>query len=293
MADRARQGTDPQERAERFHREQRAKASLADGYLEQALGALRDAASADALWRRELPPRYGQDSILGPIQQRLTAVNERLTFLRTAVLFSALAVEATANQFLPIVLSPADVNTIDRLPTLDKLIVGPRLAGADTPFERGREPMQTLKRLGDARNALVHPRPGKAATLAHIVMTEDDLRTHGPKAAVDYVKAAAHAGVLLSDLLHYKLFGAVASNIWTWRVVLDEHLQRFPNDVRTLPDPDEPAVRDLLVQMEARAVANARRDGGTSEERVRDRSERPRGPLRPYKPPDSARPDIG
>ena len=80
--------------------------------------------------------------------------------------------------FLAIVLSPADVNTIDRLPTLDKLIVGPRLAGADTPFDRGREPMQILKRLMDARNALVHPRPGKAATLAHIVMTEDDARTH-------------------------------------------------------------------------------------------------------------------
>lgn len=274
-----------------FQHKQRQEASLADGYFEQALDALRNAASADSLWRRELPPRYGQDSILGPIQQRMTAVNERLTSLRASVLFSALAVEATANQFLSIVLSPADVRTIDRLPTLDKLIVGPRLAGADTPFVRGSEPIQTLKRLFDARNALVHPKPGRAATHAHVVMTEHDLATYGPKTTVEYLVAGAHAGVLLGDLLTYKLtFAATASNIWTWRAVLDEHLRRFPDDIRALPAPDESPVRELLVQMEARAVHQAERDPRSVEQRLNEsraeRITRQRGPLKPYKPPE-------
>jgi len=59
------------------------------------------------------------------------------------------------------------------------------------------------KQLEDARNAPVHPRPGWATTLAHVVMIEDDLRTHGSTAAVDYVKAASPAGVLVGELLHF------------------------------------------------------------------------------------------
>ncbi len=285
-----RRRVDEDGRAAAFHLRRRQQASLADDYFQQALDALRDAASADALWRRELPPHYGQDSILGPIQQRMTAVNERMTSLRASVLFSALAVEATANQFLAIVLSPADVKTVDRLPTLDKLLIGPRLAGVETPFERGRDPMQTLKRLFDARNALVHPKPGKAATHAHVLMSAQDLATFGPKATVAYIAAAAHTGVLLGELLTYKLtFAATANNIWTWRVVLDEHLRRFPNDIRELPPPDERPIRDLLTQMEARSVDQAQLDPRSFQQRREEsRAERlstHRRPLGRYKPP--------
>lgn len=72
--------------------------------------------------------------------RRMTARQQRLTALRSSVLLSALAVEATVNQFLAIVLPPADVRTVDRMKTLDKLIVGPRLAGTTTLSTGGESP---------------------------------------------------------------------------------------------------------------------------------------------------------
>jgi hypothetical protein len=94
VADRVRPGSDPQERAERFQREQRAKASLADGYLEQAIGRCatrraptrcgaesslramartRSWADPAAPHRRQRAPELPADPCAGPPRARLRA----------------------------------------------------------------------------------------------------------------------------------------------------------------------------------------------------------------------------
>jgi hypothetical protein len=74
------------------------------------------------------------------------------------VLFAMLAAEAFANQYLQGHLSGEEFKAADKLPTLDKFILGQRLVRGESLMDRGREPAQTLKRLLDQRSALVHPK---------------------------------------------------------------------------------------------------------------------------------------
>jgi hypothetical protein len=170
--------------------------SVAGVYLEQSLDALRDSSSPDALYV-ELAPWYEGSTILGPIQAKMEAANRRIKFLRASVLFAAIAAEAYANEFAAATLAPSDVAAIDRLPTVDKLLIAPRLAGLVSPLDRGREPIQTLARLVRARNLLAHPRPGQ--TGAYVLTTSDeDQLAFGPTAVAGYIEAVAHAAVLLT-----------------------------------------------------------------------------------------------
>lgn len=167
----------------------RREPSHGDVYLEQALEALRDSSSADALYR-ELDPWHAEAKILGPAQANMDALNRRLRYLRSAVLFAGLSAEAYANEFLAATLASTDVESLDRLPTVEKLLIGPRVAGLVTPFDRGAEPVQSLVALFKARNRLVHPRPGQVGAYAHVTKV-DDITLFGPRAAVRYIEAVA------------------------------------------------------------------------------------------------------
>jgi hypothetical protein len=91
---------------------------------------------------------------------RLLAPANRLGYSRAAILFAAIAAEAYANAFIatPGRFTASDVQALDRMSTVDKLVLTPRLVGYDV-FDRGKEPITSLAQLFDLRNALVHPKP--------------------------------------------------------------------------------------------------------------------------------------
>jgi len=97
--------------------------SVAGAYLEQALDALRYSASAERLYREVSDLHKG--SLFEGAQHGFNARNARLRYLRASVLFSALAAEALANEFLAALLRKREVEALDRLRTPDKLLLGP------------------------------------------------------------------------------------------------------------------------------------------------------------------------
>lgn len=89
--------------------------------------------------------------------------DNRLVFSRTAILTAAIAAEAYANFYLAAHLTEVDVDALDRLPIVDKLVTGVRLAAGKELFVRGRAPLQDLAVMFKARNALVHPKPRRVS----------------------------------------------------------------------------------------------------------------------------------
>jgi hypothetical protein len=126
-------------------------------YLAQALDEFHRAGNAPDLWGVPVDDFHASDSVVfGPVQKRLNALNRRLQFLRSSVLFSAISVEAYANEYISDVLISSAVESIDPLPTPDKLMVGVQLAtGDDTLLTRGAAPMQEIVKLFKTRNRLV------------------------------------------------------------------------------------------------------------------------------------------
>jgi hypothetical protein len=241
--------------------------SVAGVYLEQALDALRDSSSADALYQ-EPDPWHANSTLLGPVQVNMDAMNRRLRFLRSSVLFSAIAAEAYANEFLAATLAPADVEAVDRLQTVEKLLLGARVAGIECPFERGREPIQSLVLLFRARNTLVHPRPGETGAYAH-VLTNDDRRVFGPAAAARYIQSTAHAAMLLHPLRPDRPLKMPAVRVWEERAVLNAHVDLLGDELLKLPPKDSPPVRSLMNQMHDRAIKRGERKRRAEQPRER------------------------
>jgi hypothetical protein len=227
-------------------------------YLEQALEALRDSSSADVLYR-DLDPFHQGSQLLGPIQRTMDASNRRLRYLRSAVLFAALGAEAYANEFLAATLDATDVKVLDRLKTSEKLIIGPKVAGLETPFDRGAEPLQSVVQLFKARDRLVHLKPGQVGAHAHTA-TDSDLHLFGPRAAVRYLEAVAHAAVLLHPLRPDKPFAAPAARIWEERAVLRDHVDQTGEGLLDMPRPEDEPLPLLMNQMHERAISRARRE---------------------------------
>lgn len=90
------------------------RAAQSSAYLNQALEALTAASSAPTLYAEIADYYHG--SLLESSQRRLSAMNRRLSFLRSAVLFAALSAEAYANEFLEAALPARDADALDRLP---------------------------------------------------------------------------------------------------------------------------------------------------------------------------------
>jgi hypothetical protein len=132
-------------------------------YLQEAAEALTACGSAPALYGRfrGLPPQARAEAERFATTQEGPKMQAR--FARTSILFSALAAEAYVNDFLDARLTGSDSDAIDRLPTVEKYVIGIKYAEDSNVFKRGAEPVQTLTRLFAARNALVHPKPGGRA----------------------------------------------------------------------------------------------------------------------------------
>jgi hypothetical protein len=134
-----------------------------------------------AQWRgqeigKELPEGLGTDD----------AIRYETRFARNCILFSALAAEAYVNAFLDGRVTGSDLDALDRLPTVEKYVIGVTYAEGAVVFERGAEPIQTLKRLFGTRDALVHPKPGRKAVVT-------------PDAAAQFLVATATAAQRLIE----------------------------------------------------------------------------------------------
>lgn len=101
--------------------------------------------------------------------------------------------EGYANEFLATFLSGRVLKGADRLSTVDKFVLGPRLAGLESAIEYGREPGPALVELFKTRNELVHtsPQPGVYA----VEMDKGETRPYEPQCAARYLIQVAHAAV--------------------------------------------------------------------------------------------------
>ncbi|MGN6373189.1 MAG: hypothetical protein ACTHM1_09395 [Solirubrobacteraceae bacterium] len=115
-----------------------------------------------------------------------TGQRSQTQFARNCILFSALGAEAYVNAFLDGRVTGSDLDALDRLPTVEKYVVGVTYAEGEAVFDRGAEPIQTLKRLFSTRDALVHPKPGRRAVVT-------------PEAAAEFLVAAAVAAQRLIE----------------------------------------------------------------------------------------------
>jgi hypothetical protein len=233
-----------------------ARASLAGSYLLHALGEFRSAGSAEALYR-ELEPWYtDHDIVLTPIQRSISARDLRLQHLRATVLFTALAAEGYANEFLATFLSGRALEGADRLSTVDKFVLGPRLAGLESPIEYGREPGSALVELFKTRNELVHtsPQPGVYA----IEMEKDEARPYEPQCAARYLIQVARAAVLLHAQRDDNPIMFPAGRVWKQRSILENHVEVIGRGLLEIPSRDSEPLRDLMAQMHDRAGRKAR-----------------------------------
>jgi hypothetical protein len=235
-------------------------ASQAEMYLARALEEFHHSANPADLW---LPvDALHRGSILDEPQAAMTAMNRRLHFLRSTVLFAALAAEAFANELLNELLPAADAEALDRLPTPEKLAMGTHVATGESPLKRGAQPMQDLVLLFKTRNRLVHPRPqGGIAAWARDVEASDEL-VIGPKAALSAIVAVAEAVALCTELRrHPILHGGTAKTILRHRHILDRHSELGGPKILDIPkrtEPSSPPLMDQMMQIVADAMQQSR-----------------------------------
>ncbi len=93
---------------------------------------------------------------------RDSAARAQQGYCLTAALYAAFAAEAYANEFLAAHLSKSDFEAVDRMATVDKLVVGGQLAVGEPLFVRDDELIQPISQLFGLRNKLAHPKLGFA-----------------------------------------------------------------------------------------------------------------------------------
>jgi hypothetical protein len=238
---------------------QPSRGAQAEAYLTQAAEALRSAGDPRFLWYSDIPQRYGEKSILGPLQQAGDAGNRRLRALRSSVIFAALTVEAYANDFLDEVLCAADANAIDRLPTLEKLLLGPNLAGFAPPFVRGSEPLQTVKKLFEVRNGLVHARSSGYSPFIQYIK-ERDHDDFGPSACGRYIRRVAETVATLDNLCKPPHMVGISINLSSYPEVIDEVVSQIGDRIDSWVPQDAVPPLDLGEAAERRAMKKAAKE---------------------------------
>lgn len=141
--------------------------TMAGTHLLDAVEALRDAGSADALYDPLLRATDSED-LEGPDvdSARNIAEGRRVAHSRRALLFSAFAAEAYANDFLYEKWNGRqDRDALQKLSPVDKYALLSALSGSSKTLDRGAEPLQRIRWLFDRRNELVHARPEGARDL--------------------------------------------------------------------------------------------------------------------------------
>ena len=234
--------------------------SQSGSYFEQAVEALRSSGDPLTLWRAA-PDFYRGSVIFEQPQRRMDAFQRRLWLLRSAVLFAAVCTEAYTNEFLAEVLTRSDAQAIDRLPTMDKLVLSPKIAGLKSPLRTGCEPLQTIRQLFKVRDALVHPRRNSPTAFVRYA-TERDEELVGPRAAGKYVVAVASLMELLDPLrpppaVQFRPGRLIAKHPTT----LEAHLAEIGATIGAVPEEDgaSPAGLQVLASRREKNLSERRR----------------------------------
>jgi hypothetical protein len=216
--------------------------TLGGSYLGQSVEELRASGSSDRLFEVLPASEEGRANVIrGPIGRRLALARQR-ECTRSAVLFAILAAEAYANQYLQWHLTGEEFKAADKLPTLDKYLLGPRLVRGDSLLERGSEPAQTLKELLSKRSALVHPK-----LQAHGKGSQGNEAGVTPYDAARYIVAVADAaGWLLANSANAesgKMFDMTVVTVDMERKIF---LSYGKAATERLPEPTDDPVPDLM-----------------------------------------------
>jgi hypothetical protein len=140
-----------------------------------------------------------------------------------------------------------DFEAIDRLPTLDKLVLGTRLVGGPA-YERGEGDGQTIGQLFALRNKLVHPRPGIGRFPRGAEWPRPDPTFNGPTAA-GYGIAVARVGLNLIQIAfpHPNYVETPAVEI----VRGETYLRKLAERASSPPTPAEDPLPDLVDELRA------------------------------------------
>jgi hypothetical protein len=152
---------------------------------------------------RELPEGFGTDD----------GIRYQTRFARNCILFSALAAEAYVNAFLDSRVTGSDLDALDRLPTVEKYVIGVTYAESGVVFDKGAEPIQTLKRLFSTRDALVHPKPGRKAVVTPEVAAK--FLVAAATAAQRLIKRAGAGEVICKEISDYPAIYIDWGKRWT------------------------------------------------------------------------------
>lgn len=216
--------------------------SLADAHLQQALEALRASGSPERLFSENA--RLSTNPMV-QAGARVSATGKRVGFARTAILFAALASEAFANEFLDEHLAPADVKALDRLPTVEKYVLGSRIAFGDPLFDRGHEPIQSIQKLFGLRDKLVHARPRPVPALGSVFDDPADFAEYNPAHAAKYIVAAADAAMVVASRSSEPLKNLTVVAITQGRELIKRYGR---NATDQLPPLDGSIEEDLVIQ---------------------------------------------
>lgn len=209
--------------------------TMAGTHLTDAIRALRDAGSADALYEpalRNMDPRevdYESFSLA-----RDEAEGERVMYSRRSLLFAAFAAEGYANDFLYERWDGSDRDALRRLPTVDKYVLLSQLDGRASELTRDREPIQRIRWLFQRRDELVHAAP-KSKDLTY------DPKNHNPRVAARCIVAVSEAASTLFG-------GAPPGSVLSQMLVERQRVLTYgARATDALPDPhDSPSERSLL-----------------------------------------------
>jgi hypothetical protein len=217
---------------------------LAGTYLGQALDALNDAGDPRRLYPDEafLPER----TIAHEALARYLGSTARVDASRTSVLFSALACEAYANRFIALSFGKRDREALDRLPTPDKLLIAPRLASGSALFSVGTEPLQSILRLFQLRNLLVHPKARKVRVQKGTMRAGHEDYT--PATAARYVVAVATVARELDRTREAELVDRAAQTLWRERERLLQLGDRLTAALPDLSDKRPPGLQQLMIR---------------------------------------------
>jgi hypothetical protein len=219
--------------------------TMAGTHLADAVRALRDSGSADALYDasvRAMPPSDVDEDVFSI--SRDIAQSHRVSYSRRALLFAAFAAEAYANDFLHERWDGQDREALERLSPINKYVLLSQLAGRP-PLTRDAEPIQTLKWLFQRRDELVHATPRGPDLTYHPA-------NHNPQAAAKCIVAVADAAERLAGEVHPK---SVLAYVLEERQGLLGYGVRAENDLPRIWD--AASADDLLEAPRRRAWATA------------------------------------
>jgi hypothetical protein len=167
-------------------------------YLGEALEALLEAGDPAVLYANTAEP--GGDTAK---EAYVTAIahTRRIKSCPRCVLYAAFAAEAFINSFIAATLNRHDRKLIDRNSTIQKFILGPRLAVKDDLAElEERSEIATITRLFTLRNALVHPRSRELEEIRRTGSAKWRSDEYNPGKAAEFVVAVADEAYTLSQL---------------------------------------------------------------------------------------------